>query len=267
MEVVFTPDSTSACEILSFGFLKTDNPSLTKNVEAKITQRDLSIFALMPYGSGAKEGTKLIPYFTAKGNVTVDGIAQISGVNAQDFSNEVIYTVTSENGYNQKEYKITLQESGDVIYVDINAVGRNNGTSWKDAYIDLNLALDQAALLPAEASAEIWVTAPQDKVYYSTNSYGFKLNKEGSITILGGFNGTEENSTDREFDDKGNLVNRTKIEPSSSSNGLFLCNDLIKDYVHIEGIESNKTIKSFFMTWIYGTGYVKSFNKSNITKE
>ena len=46
VEVLFNPDPASACELTSFGFLQQDNQTLTKDVEARITQRDLSVFAL-----------------------------------------------------------------------------------------------------------------------------------------------------------------------------------------------------------------------------
>ena len=247
VEVLFNPDPASACELLSFGFLQQDNQSLTKDVEARITQRDLSVFALMPYGSGAKEGVSLIPYFTAEGSVTVNGQTQISGVSSQDFSNEIIYTVTSANGLYTKDYKVTLQESGDIIYVDINAIGRNNGTSWQDAFINLDLALEQAALMSADCAAEIWVTAPEDKTYFSKDKTGFKLYKEGSITILGGFDGTEKNATERQFDSNGNLLKRTKIQNSNNgTKGIFECNDSVKDNIYIEGLVNTENNCNYF---------------------
>lgn len=247
VEVLFNPDPASACELTSFGFLQQDNQSLTKDVEARITQRDLSIFALMPYGSGAKDGIPLIPYFTAEGNVSVNGQTQISGVNSQDFSSEVIYTVTSSNGLYKKDYKVTLQESGDIIYVDINAIGRNNGTSWQDAFINLDLALEQAALMNADCAAEIWVTAPEDKTYFSKDETGFKLYKEGSITILGGFDGTEKNATERQFDSNGNLLKRTKIQNyNNGTKGIFECNDSVKDNVYIEGLVNTENNCNYF---------------------
>ena len=268
VEVLFNPDPASACELTSFGFLQQDNQTLTKDVEARITQRDLSVFALMPYGSGAKEGVSLIPYFTAEGSVTVNGQTQISGVSSQDFSNEIIYTVTSANGLYTKDYKVTLQESGDIIYVDINAIGRNNGTSWQDAFINLDLALEQAALMSADCAAEIWVTAPEDKTYFSKDKTGFKLYKEGSITILGGFDGTEKNATERQFDSNGNLLKRTKIQNyNNGTYGIFECNYLIKDNVYIEGLANTENNCSRFFYCIPTTSTYPtepSFINSNI---
>ena len=223
----------------------------------------------MPYGAGSQSGTLLTPTFTSNGTVSVNGQTQTSGISSQDFSCPVTYTVTSANGLYTKEYVVSLQESGSIIYVDKNAVGRNNGTSWDDAFINLDLALEQAALMPAECAAEIWVTAPEDKTYISTEETGFKLHKEGSITILGGFDGTEQNASERQFDSNGNLLKRTKIQHyNNGTNGIFECNYLIKDYVYIEGFANTENNCEQFFYCIPTTGIYPtepSFKDSNIT--
>ena len=81
---------------------------------------------------------------------------------------------------------------GDVLYVKAQATGPNDGTSWADAYTDL-----QDALTTGRAGDEIWVaagiyrpserTAPEDPF-----SVTFRL--KSGVEIYGGFAGTE---TDR----------------------------------------------------------------------
>ena len=269
VDVSFVKDSSSSCDILDFGFKTQNNSSLNEDVQATVTERTKSIFAFMPYGAGSQSGTLLTPTFTSNGTVSVNGQTQTSGISSQDFSSPVTYTVTSANGLYTKEYVVSLQESGSIIYVDKNAVGRNNGTSWDDAFINLDLALEQAALIPAESAAEIWVTAPEDKTYVSTEETGFKLHKEGSITILGGFDGTEQNASERQFDSNGNLLKRTKIQNyNNGTNGIFECNYLIKDYVYIEGFANTENNCEQFFYCIPTTGIYPtepSFKDSNIT--
>ena len=73
------------------------------------------------------------------------------------------------------------------IYVSLSAVGSNEGTSWKNAYTDL-----QSALNKAKAGTEIWVAKG---VYKPTagldRAASFKLVTDG-VKIYGGFKGSEE---------------------------------------------------------------------------
>lgn len=208
VEVVYKKDNDSACELLTFGFATEDNPTLTSDVNATVTQRNGSVYAFMPFGAGATEGNALVPYFTAEGTVSVNGTTQTSGASGQDFSSPVTYTVTSANGRYTKDYTVTLQESGAIIYVDCEAYGLNNGTSWQDAFISLDKALEQAASAPEEVVQELWVAAREEE-YIPIISSGFKMRP--NLIIRGGFNGTENAIEEREKDIDGNLVKRTGL--------------------------------------------------------
>ena len=67
------------------------------------------------------------------------------------------------------------------VYVDADATGSGDGTSWANAYPNLN-----NALLAAPAGASVWIA---DGTYTTPDSVSFFINKE--LTVLGGFNGTE----------------------------------------------------------------------------
>jgi hypothetical protein len=85
------------------------------------------------------------------------------------------------------------------IYIKYNAIGLNNGTSWNDAFVDLDYAIN------ATNSGQIWVAADMYKP--STNLQGetpsnerektFRLKE--NIAIYGGFNGSEVNLSDRDW--------------------------------------------------------------------
>ncbi len=95
------------------------------------------------------------------------------------------------------------------IHVDTDATGANNGSSWSDAYTDL-----QSALAAATADTEIWVAAGVYKpTATSDRSIAFKL-KTG-VTILGGFAGTETEASQR--------------NPDPTTNGCILSGDLAGD--------------------------------------
>ncbi|MDE5899182.1 MAG: hypothetical protein K2H09_07985 [Treponemataceae bacterium] len=195
ISVSWERDEQSACAITSFGFSASDNPSLEKDVSARITERTGAIYALLPKDAGR---SALVPRFSAQGTVTVDGAEQASGSSRQDFSGEVVYTVTSANGLYSKQYAVSVQEAGPVIYVDAAAIGRNNGTCWQDAYITLDAAFEQAQAY-GDSQKEIWIAhnggeayAPLSDAYRASG-----LPLTANTIIRGGFDGTEARADDR----------------------------------------------------------------------
>ena len=81
------------------------------------------------------------------------------------------------------------------IYVKHDATGANDGTSWANAYTDLQAAIDAQS-----ASIEIWVATG---TYYPTQGFGsdvrektFYISKDG-LPIYGGFVGTETTLSQR----------------------------------------------------------------------
>jgi len=81
-----------------------------------------------------------------------------------------------------------------IIYVDADATGGENGTSWADAYEELDEALEVAA-----GGAQIWVA---EGVYKPTDdpdrTESFFL--KSGVEVLGGFTGTETSADDRIVD-------------------------------------------------------------------
>ena len=77
-----------------------------------------------------------------------------------------------------------------VIYVNGNAAGANNGTSWASAFTNLETALSSAS-----PGSEIWVA---QGIYFPTNiSDSFQLRT--SVAMYGGFSGTETIRTQRNW--------------------------------------------------------------------
>ena len=190
--VHFEYSADSGCELMEFQLLQQDNPSLTQDVTAFISAHSGVIYALLPRGADA---ANLIPRFTARGRVTVDGVEQTSGETAADFSSAVEYKVTSENGLQTKTYRVTLQQSGGIIHVDPKATGRNNGSTWEDAFTNLEAALHQANEVPDGVSAEIWMSKD-----CTLNNKRYELKR--TLTLRGGFTGIETEADQRNKDNK-----------------------------------------------------------------
>ena len=78
-----------------------------------------------------------------------------------------------------------------IYYVKQDAIGANNGSSWIDAYTDL-----QSALSAASSSDEIWVAAGNYKPTTGTDrTISFTL--KNGVALYGGFAGTETLRTQR----------------------------------------------------------------------
>jgi len=87
-------------------------------------------------------------------------------------------------------YENQVNPASGVVYVDITASGANNGTSWTDAYTDLELALSNTCA----PGTQIWVATG---TYLPSTQAGFTL--PDGVELYGGFNGTETLLTQRDW--------------------------------------------------------------------
>lgn len=109
------------------------------------------------------------------------------------YTNEIDQIRFYENGLTASEIEQLFTEDKPLIpvYVNINATGNNNGTSWNDAYTNL-----QTAITAATASInEIWVAAGTYKPTGTARTSTFSM--KNAIKMYGGFNGTETELSQR----------------------------------------------------------------------
>lgn len=198
----FKSDADSLCEITSFKFLKgSQNPKLAEDVSAQVVQRTKEIFVYLPYGSGSRDSL-MAATFDAAGQVFVEEELQRSGVSLNDFSKTVVYKVVSANGKNSKNYTVTVQETGSIIFVNNLATGHNNGSSWSDAYTRLDSALENVSDIAAQTPCEIWICDNGTEYKAETSDVSQLC---GTISIKGGFSGTESTAVQRENSKKTKL--------------------------------------------------------------
>lgn len=89
--------------ITSFWFAEEDNPSLQEDIDGIIEGNVIQV--TLTNGDNVDQ---LIPTFTHTGKrVTIDGVKQVSKKTANDFSSEIVYTVTASNGSKQ-DYTILV---------------------------------------------------------------------------------------------------------------------------------------------------------------
>ena len=80
-----------------------------------------------------------------------------------------------------------LVASGATYYVVPNGAGSKNGTSWANAYADVQTAIDSAY---NAGGGEVWIAK-------GTYKHGSKMTMKNNVAIYGGFAGTETSKDQR----------------------------------------------------------------------
>ena len=123
-----------------------------------------------------------------------------------------------------------------VIYVKWNAEGANNGTSWTNAYTDL-----QSALALAASGDEIWVAAGTYKPSAGTNRLSTFRLKSG-VVLYGGFAGNETARGQRNL-----LTNVTVLSGDLNGDDVGFTNNVDNVY-HVVTGASGATLDGFTIT-------------------
>ncbi|PNW37119.1 UNVERIFIED_CONTAM: hypothetical protein BEN50_01975 [Euhalothece sp. KZN 001] len=133
-----------------------------------------------------------------------------------------------------------------IIYVDIDATGGDDGTSWTNAFDDLQEALDVA-----EIGDKIWVADGT----YIPNALG---NRSASFTLLeqveiyGGFDGTETTLEERDFENNVTILSGEIGNPN-----------LVTDNSYHVVVASNTTETAVLDGFTIQDGYSKGSSDSN----
>lgn len=119
-----------------------------------------------------------------------------------------------------------------VIYVNANASGTNNGTSWLNAYTNL-----QAAISSSIYGDQIWVATGVYKASSTNNRDTFFVMKNG-VDLYGGFSGTETSTSQRDLD-----LNPTTLSGDIGELGSNI--DNTKTLVKMSNISTNLIFDGF----------------------
>lgn len=142
-------------QLLSFGFYQAENAGLSQDyvatvpaVAAGVTTYDIEI--AMP---ASVDLTALVARFTVnEGNtVTVDGVAQTSGVTKNDFTDPVDYTVRNSTGANNLRYTITVVEASGKAWTEmavLNTATLSGNADFTGVYSGAVLAINPKGNVP-----------------------------------------------------------------------------------------------------------------------
>jgi alpha-tubulin suppressor-like RCC1 family protein len=142
--------------------------------------------------------------------------------------------LTAEGYYTYSDVNVPVcPYGGEIIYVNDNpdSNGHNNGTSWFDAYDDLQIALAQARSGCAAETA-IWIAGGTYKPVKATSVANYQNETfelvEG-VALIGGFAGDETSPDQRDFSDAGSETifdGKIGTEPSQAVNNVVTVQDV-----------------------------------------
>ncbi|MCP4708016.1 MAG: hypothetical protein GY869_05290, partial [Planctomycetes bacterium] len=142
-----------------------------------------------------------------------------------------------------------------IIYVDAGATsGASNGISWENAYIDLQSALGNAA-----SGDEIWVSQGTYKPTIQFNpddSRSAVFQMKNNIAVYGGFNGTEENRSNRDWVNNATILSGDIGIQGDDSDNCYLV------FYHTESLALNSAAILDGITITEGASGMYNFQSS-----
>ncbi len=160
-------------------------------------------------------------------------------------NDEVEFRVTEGGAGSVGKLSFVICPTGNVLYVKANATGANNGSSWANAYTDLQSALN----IPCPGITEIWVAAGTYKPT-AGNDRNISFVMKNGVGIYGGFNGTETQLSQRNWRTNvttlsgdigaaGNADNSYRVINNSFSSNSPLTNTAVLDGFTIEAANAD----------------------------
>jgi hypothetical protein len=136
-------------------------------------------------------------------------LSELSGLGDCDDNNSAINPGVPElcdgidNNCNQQIDEDDICCPAGVVYVKADATGANDGTSWADAFTDLQDALSLANTCPT--FSQIWVASGMYKPTAGTDRL-LSFSLKNGIAVYGGFDGTESQLSQRDWEENETIL-------------------------------------------------------------
>src|SRR5262245_17896294 len=102
---------------------------------------------------------------------------------------------------------LSPQADATVIFVNHAATGANDGTSWTDAFVDLQDALVKARESGATAPVELWIAAGVYKPDRGSGNRFLSFELSDGMHLYGGFVGNESSRDQRQTPFPATILN------------------------------------------------------------
>jgi sugar lactone lactonase YvrE len=132
-------------------------------------------------------------------------IPSVSNSDAAEYSVQLVCS----NGFTSAPARLVIGTPR-IIYVNASATGNNSGTSWANAFPNLNWALTNST-----AGCQIWIAKGTYYPSYSDPSQSFTINNFSAL--YGGFSGTETSLTQRNI--QSNVTTLSGFLPGGRRSG------------------------------------------------
>ena len=179
----------------------------------------------------------------------------------------VFYTDTlRESGYYSKQWTpngmacdslVTLDlEVRKIWFVSKDGDDSNSGSSWDDAFLNVQTAINAASAFQSDAKKQIWVAKG---VYMGNGSSTQAFQIKPGVELYGGFAGNELNGI--EFEDRDLITNETILSGANSQRVLGNFNAHNNFNVNDNAVIDGFTIQDGYTTKEGGGVYIKNFVK------
>ena len=180
-------------------------------------------------------------------NAALELLSNSPAINAGDQTlNSLSLDLLGETRVEGSEIDLGAHELNDcVVYVDVDATGSNNGTSWANAYTSLRDGLNNA-----EDACEVWVA---EGTYKPGTARGNHFAHPNGVKVYGGFDGTETALSQRDW-----WNNETILSGDIGTGGVSTDNSY--QIYDVDGQDNDNLLDGFTITGGYADG-LGSWNK------
>ena len=153
-----------------------------------------------------------------------------------------------------------------IIYVNDDATGNNDGTSWTDAYTDLNDELVLAGNSNNYTGAEIWIA----EGFYTRTSSNESFGVGNDVLLYGGFAGTETAINQRDIQNHPTIIsgdvdwNDTGVPSSTNSSMANNAKNVFVVYSYNRALFDGLIIEHAFSTNAAGGGIYINNGATNV---